>query len=124
MQKSIDYLADEKILRATITGRRDAADYAALLVELRVEAGSKQTCRILVELQSMESAINQLDLHDLPEVNKHFPATEKLHVAITHRHMVLQDLDDLHYFCHRINAEGFDVRLFASEETARAWLCA
>lgn len=124
MLKSMDYLPDEKVLRATITGQLDAADYAALLIELRVEAGNRRTSRILVELQGMESSISQLDLHDLPEVNKRFPATEKLHVAITHSHMALQDLDDLHYFCHRINAEGFDVRLFASPEAALEWLCA
>lgn len=124
MQKNIKYLPDEKVLHAIVTGQLDAADYAALLIELRVEAGNKQTRCILVELQGMESAISQLDLHDLPEVNKRFPSTEKLHVAITHSHMALQDLDDLHYFCHRINAEGFDVRLFASREAALAWLCA
>lgn len=122
MQKTIDYLPDDNIVCATISGHLDTADYAALMIELRAEAGRKPTHRILVELEGAENAINQLDLHDLPEVNKCFPSTDKLHVAITHSHMALQDLDDLHYFCHRINAEGFDVRLFAEREAALDWL--
>lgn len=123
MKSTIKYLPDEKVAHAMISGEMDTADYVNMLVELHTEAACHGVNRQLVELQGVTSLVNLLDLHDLPEVNKKLPADPPgRRTAIAHSALMTQDLDDLHYYCHRITAEGFNVRLFDNRQAALDWL--
>lgn len=122
MKYRLAYLSEDQLVCATISGPITLADYERLLADIRIEMARRGISRLLIDLQRIQSRVNLLDVHDMPDVNKAMPAQAARKTAIVHMSTPAAELDHLHYFCHRINAEGFEARLFTHYQQAVAWL--
>lgn len=122
MKYHVAYLPEDQLVRATVSGPITLAAYERLLADIRTEMARRGILRLLIDLQCIQSRVNLLDVHGMPDVNKAMPAQAARKTAIVHMSPPAADLDHLHYFCHRINAEGFETRLFTDYQQAMAWL--
>lgn len=123
MQKHLDYLPEHGVLRARIFGTVSPADYGALIAEMRIQAAQHGSKRFLVELHALSNQLNLLDVHELPDINLNLAIAPAEKTALVHAETdSLRDVDQLNYLCHRLNAAGYEAKLFIQVDAALGWL--
>jgi hypothetical protein len=120
MGAEIGYM-DEGIVRIRLTGPQTIADYRKQTEEALKLARSRNVELFLVDDQNARNTASALELFAMPAMYEELGAPRSAKVAIVMQHNSPSAADIRFYETVCVN-RGFNVKIFAAERAALAWL--
>ncbi|MBU0517873.1 STAS/SEC14 domain-containing protein [bacterium] len=121
MPTEIKYLSGEKIVLIKHSGIISAAELRENTIEAARLVKEHGTTRILADNSDMVTSAKTIDLFELPKIYDELGVSKASKIAIVMN--LVDGRKDMYQFYETVcRNRGYDVRLFADEESAMNWL--